>query len=187
MIRRVVTTLAGFGRRERSAAQRVLSLAAGATAFLVGLPWLLVIVGRVLSRWIGFEWPRDLELVLGVVAVIIGLIFIGWAIAVQWVIGKGTPAPVTPPRHLVVEGPYKLCRNPIQFGLLFYLVGVIASLDSLTTALVGVSLWCVLMSAYHKYIEEKELLQRFGDEYREYRDRTPFLIPRITRGSRRAP
>lgn len=30
---------------------------------------------------------------------------------------------------------------------------------------------------YHKKVEEKELLERFGREYEEYRRRTSFLIP----------
>jgi protein-S-isoprenylcysteine O-methyltransferase Ste14 len=30
---------------------------------------------------------------------------------------------------------------------------------------------------YIKWIEEKELEERFGSEYLEYKKRTPFLIP----------
>jgi protein-S-isoprenylcysteine O-methyltransferase Ste14 len=168
-------------------AQRVVTLAAGATVFLVVLPWLLVIVGGVLSRWIGLEWPRGLELVVGVPAAIVGLLVVGWTTATQWTLGKGTPAPVTPPRHLIVEGPYKLCRNPIQLGATLYFLGIGTLFESLTTGLLGLVLFSTLGSAYHKLIEEKELLVRFGDEYREYRDRTPFLIPRVRRRSRRAP
>jgi protein-S-isoprenylcysteine O-methyltransferase Ste14 len=32
---------------------------------------------------------------------------------------------------------------------------------------------------YIKLIEEKELEDRFGSEYLEYKRRTPFLIPRL--------
>jgi len=32
---------------------------------------------------------------------------------------------------------------------------------------------------YIKLVEEKELEQRFGVEYLEYKRRTPFLIPRF--------
>lgn len=38
----------------------------------------------------------------------------------------------------------------------------------------------VLMSILEfKYIEEPELEKRFGQEYREYKERTPIIIPRI--------
>ena len=36
-----------------------------------------------------------------------------------------------------------------------------------------------LGSLYHKFIEEKELLVRFGDEYRKYKKKTPFLLPKL--------
>ena len=32
-------------------------------------------------------------------------------------------------------------------------------------------------------IEERDLIALFGDEYREYRTRTPMLIPRLSRRS----
>ncbi|NWG10106.1 MAG: hypothetical protein HXX80_07390, partial [Nitrososphaerales archaeon] len=38
-------------------------------------------------------------------------------------------------------------------------------------------LFMSLLLAYIKFIEEKELGARFGQEYTEYKKRTPFLIP----------
>jgi protein-S-isoprenylcysteine O-methyltransferase Ste14 len=187
VIERVVAVLVRLSRVERTAAQRTVILCGGALLFLVGLPWLVMIVGGLVAGGIQPIWPRTLEVALATPLVLLGLPVIGWATLAQWRLGRGTPAPLAPPQHLIVRGPYRLCRNPIQLGLLFYLLGVITWLDALTTALAGVALWFVPMSAYHKFIEEKELLQRFGDGYREYRDRTPFLIPRVRRRSRRAP
>jgi len=34
-------------------------------------------------------------------------------------------------------------------------------------------------TTYIKLVEEKELEARFGEEYREYKRKTPFLIPKI--------
>lgn len=34
-------------------------------------------------------------------------------------------------------------------------------------------------TCYHKFVEEKELLLRFGPEYEEYKARTPFLLPKM--------
>ena len=36
----------------------------------------------------------------------------------------------------------------------------------------------IIGSAYHKYIEEIELEIRFGDEYKQYKKNTPFIIPK---------
>ncbi len=37
----------------------------------------------------------------------------------------------------------------------------------------------IIGSSYHKFIEEKELMLRFGDDYKNYKENTPFLIPKL--------
>jgi protein-S-isoprenylcysteine O-methyltransferase Ste14 len=39
-----------------------------------------------------------------------------------------------------------------------------------------------IILSYIKFVEEKELEQRYGDEYTEYKKRTPFIIPRLKSG-----
>ncbi len=34
-------------------------------------------------------------------------------------------------------------------------------------------------TCYHRFVEEKELMLRFGPEYEEYKARTSLLLPRI--------
>src|SRR5262245_64363687 len=37
--------------------------------------------------------------------------------------GKGTPAPIDPPKHLVARGLYRFVRNPMYVGVLIALLG----------------------------------------------------------------
>jgi protein-S-isoprenylcysteine O-methyltransferase Ste14 len=60
---------------------------------------------------------------------------------------------------------------------LFYL-GVAIWLGSLSAVGLGL-VYPVGILVYIKLIEEKELEERFGSEYLEYKKRTPFLIPRL--------
>ena len=39
-----------------------------------------------------------------------------WAFAIH---GDGTPLPIDPPRKLVVEGPYRVVRNPMYWAIVF--------------------------------------------------------------------
>jgi len=53
------------------------------------------------------------------------------------------------------------------------------------TGLVMLTIGVILGTFYHKGVEEKELLLRFGDEYKEYQERTSFLIPMPPRKAKR--
>jgi len=78
----------------------------------------------------------------------------------------------------VIQGPYSYCRNPMTLGTTMVYVGVaiwLGSLSGLALALI----YPVGILIYIKLIEEKELEDRFGPEYVEYKKRTPFLIPKL--------
>ena len=50
-------------------------------------------------------------------------------------VGRGTPAPFDPPRQLVIQGPYRLVRNPMYVGAGLALAG--AALFYQSTPLLG--------------------------------------------------
>jgi protein-S-isoprenylcysteine O-methyltransferase Ste14 len=56
-------------------------------------------------------------------------------------------------------------------------------LGSLSALVLGL-IYPIGISIYIKIIEEKELEERFGSEYSEYKKRTPFLIPRFWKRER---
>jgi len=54
--------------------------------------------------------------------------------------------------------------------------GIVVMIGSYT-ALLLVVLFTFMLIAYIKLIEEKELELRFGQEYLDYKNDTPFIIP----------
>ena len=78
--------------------------------------------------------------------------------------------------RLVTGGAYRLCRNPLYSALILFLVpGLGLLLNSwiiITTSILG-------YLVFRKFIhEEEELLERlFGDEYREYHEKTSQFFP----------
>jgi protein-S-isoprenylcysteine O-methyltransferase Ste14 len=175
---RVVDFIVHISGRERSTGIKVLAVAVGATIFLVLLPWLGIYLGYLFSRAFSIPFPRWLEVILGAASILTGCFWLAWSFVTQWRIGRGTPAPIAAPQRLIVRGPYRLCRNPIELGALLYYFGLGAVLVNLTAGLFVLAVFWILGSAYHKFIEEKELLIRFGPDYEAYRRQTPFLIPR---------
>jgi protein-S-isoprenylcysteine O-methyltransferase Ste14 len=64
-------------------------------------------------------------------------------------------------------------------GAIIYCLGVGTILESITIGLIMSFLVLALGTCYGKFIEEKELRIRFGQEYEQYREKTPFLMPRF--------
>lgn len=86
--------------------------------------------------------------------------------------------------ELVTEGPYNVVRHPQYSGLILGILGALVQWPTLITLIMAP----VLVVTYYRLArrEERELEQRFGDEYAVYRARTPMLLPRWSAGTRRA-
>ena len=92
--------------------------------FLVLLPAVFIYLGFLIKGNIHIRLDRLVEFVISIVSLLIGLFFLTWTTIFQWKIGEGVPAPNAPTQHLVTTGPYRLCRNPIEFGAIFYYLGL---------------------------------------------------------------
>jgi protein-S-isoprenylcysteine O-methyltransferase Ste14 len=91
--------------------------------------------------------------------------------------GKGTPAPIDPPKKLVVQGMYKYARNPMYIGVLLFLIGEVIFFASLLLGFYAV----LVFVCFHLFVviyEEPALRAKFGDSYRRYCDSVPRWIPR---------
>jgi protein-S-isoprenylcysteine O-methyltransferase Ste14 len=166
------------GRRHGIVA-RLVGLAFGGTLFLVVVAWLLLIIAAWIGGFIDLFPPVWLNTAVGIISIALGGLLLAWSVWSQWAIGGGTPNPAVPTRRLMVKGAYKLCRNPLQLGVMIYYLGLGALLEDTVVGALMFLIAFALGAPYHKYVEEKELEARFGAEYEEYRRNTPFMIPRF--------
>jgi protein-S-isoprenylcysteine O-methyltransferase Ste14 len=116
-----------------------------------------------------------------------GIILVVWTTVHQLRFSGGTPAFKAPPRRLLTDGPFALCRNPMILGylLLYYALAVIFASPS--ALLLVVPAWNVLAWLVVTRVEEVELRLRFGEAYEEYRLRVGRLLPLWPRRNRPAP
>jgi protein-S-isoprenylcysteine O-methyltransferase Ste14 len=117
-------------------------------------------------------------MIAGIVLVIAGFVFALWSIYAQFNIGRGTPIPMMPTQKLVINRPFNYCRNPMTFGTILLYLGISIWIGSIAAVVIMVLL-DILLIIYIKRVEEKELAERYGAEYLEYKRTTPFLIPRL--------
>ena len=94
--------------------------------------------------------------------------------------GRGTPAPIDPPKRLVVRGLYRHTRNPMYVGVLAVVVGWSLLFDSLPLAFYGLA----VAGGFHLFVvlyEEPHLRRTFGPSYEEYCARVDRWIPSTKR------
>ena len=89
----------------------------------------------------------------------------------------GTPAPVDPPKELVVRGLYRYSRNPMYVGVLSVIVGQALILVSLPLLLYAGAVF----AAFHSFVvfyEEPTLRRQFGESHERLCARVPRWIGR---------
>jgi len=179
---RLIQRFEGWASREHGTSPRVLATLLSGLIFMGALPLVIIKGAQGLDAF--FHLPR---LDLGAIHPLGGMLFtLGgwllamWAITVQIARARGTPLPMMPTQALLTSGPYKYSRNPMSLGAILLYAGIALWIGSLSAALI-VAIFAGLLIAYLKTVEEKELAARFGEDYRQYRSRTPFLIPSFSR------
>ncbi|GAB4416788.1 MAG: protein-S-isoprenylcysteine O-methyltransferase [Anaerolineales bacterium] len=120
------------------------------------------------------EWVRWLGVGIGLLC----------TIGVYWLfssIGSGiTPTSATRTDHkLIISGPYRWVRHPLYtFGsTMFAAFGMMAD----NWFIAGLGLLAFILMAIRTPAEEANLIKKFGDEYREYMQRTGKFLPKLGR------
>jgi len=85
---------------------------------------------------------------------------------------------------LVTTGPYRWVRHPFyDCAALFYLATLLISANAIFLVIGGP---VVLLLGLRTRVEERNLLSRFGEDYRRYRDHTGRFFPRFSNGRQAA-
>jgi protein-S-isoprenylcysteine O-methyltransferase Ste14 len=182
---RTTRSYLGWNARERTGARVAAGMLADFACFGLLAPAGLVALGLFLDGRLGMpgfaRYPSTY--IAGMNLAVLGLWLWGWAVATLSREGRGSSLPLVPTRRLVDQGPFRLCRNPINLGAMIYYAGIAIVLGSYTVLCLFV-LFSALLLAYLKLVEEKELAARFGEAYEAYRERTPFVLPLRQRGEK---
>ncbi len=169
-----------WATKEYSLKQRLLALIPAFFLFVIILPYLFVVV--IPRMDLLFHFPNIdfglINIVLGCVFFVTGVIYGFWSIYSQLTHANGTPLPMMPTQKLLITGPFRHCRNPMSFGTIMAYLGVGIFVGSLASIIIVVILGTMLL-VYIKGVEEKELEVRFGQDYKAYKKSTPLFIPRF--------
>ena len=141
---------------------------------------LFVLAAILVDRLLGLPGfgPAGIRFSVARLLIAAGIIIIAWS-AFHFIKVKGTPVPFNPPPKVVKTGPYRYVRNPMLAGVFVLLFGIGLAFNSFSLVVFFTPLYVLLNVWELKNIEEPELEKRLGDEYIEYRRKTPMFIPRF--------
>jgi protein-S-isoprenylcysteine O-methyltransferase Ste14 len=119
-------------------------------------------------------------LAAGLVLLLLGIAGFLWTALDFAFAGHGTPAPIDPPKLLVVRGLYRYGRNPMYISVLLVLFGESVLFRSWTLCRYALVVWAF----FHLFVflyEEPTLRGKFGDSYVDYCKRVNRWLPRPPR------
>jgi protein-S-isoprenylcysteine O-methyltransferase Ste14 len=160
---------------------RRLSAVLGSALFLVTAPG--TVAGFVpwwLSRW-SFQtpWPWWFPVRFGGAFLIVAALPVLLDSFARFALeGLGTPAPVFPTKHLVVQGLYRYVRNPMYVAVAALILGQGLLFGNLPVLEYGAAVWL----AFHVFVlayEEPTLRATFPEEYARFCAHVPRWIPRL--------
>lgn len=141
--------------------------------------FLLYTTGMLLLAWDLGRRPGETGLVAllspaGVVSVVIGLVLaVGGAVTLRT--NYSSTLVIRESHELVDRGLYRVVRHPIYLGALLVVLGL--PLGTSSWIALPPMLLLIPLVLYRIRIEERLLLEEFGEEYRSYMRRTRRLVP----------
>jgi protein-S-isoprenylcysteine O-methyltransferase Ste14 len=122
--------------------------------------------------------------ILGFFCIGLGVVLLGTCIWEFARSGRGTLAPVDPPRQLVVHGLYRYVRNPMYLSVSVIVLGEFFLVWS-RSLLVYWAVWLVAVNLFVVGYEEPALRRRFGLAYEQYTQQVGRWLPMLRAGRSR--
>lgn len=139
----------------------------GTVTYLVHPAWI---------AWSAMELPAPVRWA-GAVLLVSGATLATWGLSS---LGKNFAFAVAPKAEqtLVTTGSYRWVRHPLYTAFLVEAVGIVLLTANWFIAAMAGSLWALLM--LRTRTEEEKLVERFGNDYRDYAAKTGRFFPRLS-------
>ena len=146
------------------------------TFLFPGVVTVLIPYWLILSRGTGtFSNYQPLRY-LGLPLIVFGAAGLLWCIWEFFSEGRGTLAPIDPPKYLVVRGLYRYVRNPMYVSVVVILLGEAIFFMSVAVVIEAV-IFILVAHLFVTFYEEPVLRRQFGESYKRYSQTVGRWIP----------
>lgn len=117
---------------------------------------------------------------LALLLVVPGLVFTIWMVTEHYLASPDTFLQFQQSKKLITPGPYSFSRNPMYVAELGFWFGWSLFYGSIPV-FIGFLLWFVLFNFGLVPYEERDLEKRFGEAYRQYKQKVPRWLGKVRR------
>jgi len=147
---------------------------------LADIFWTILILNLILWIWFPLDYINspisENYLILLITSLILLIPFV--AITIKAVMDAGTETVKTSEKTEMYGGIYKHVRHPQILGATPIILLICCLLNSLILLIIFTILMLIIIPIVIHY-EEKDLITRFGESYREYQKKTGSIIPKF--------
>ncbi|MFX1593561.1 MAG: methyltransferase family protein [Promethearchaeota archaeon] len=130
------------------------------------------------NLWRLFFLSNDISIIIGMIMILLGFLF-----EILGIIALGLNFRIELPTddtELITSGIYRIMRNPIVFGIFLLVIGSFLIIPTIIVLLICV--FNILTFNSKAIDEEKFLLKRFGEDFKNYLNKVGRYLPfRISR------
>ena len=134
------------------------------TTWFLGFLFLIIILHFLIDEKIIISFPYNQ---MGWIPVIAGIVLNLWTdnLFKKY---ETTVKPYLNPSQLISNGPFRISRNPMYFGMLLILLGTSVLLKSIALIIIPL-IYFIVMQIFYIRKEEQSMLREFGTEYMKYK------------------
>ena len=135
-------------------------------------PPVILLSALIIQSVLYFTYPvlLNLSIFFGIFVVLLGIILVYISLK-KLSRMETTFIPDGEPRKLVVDGPFRISRNPTYLGMLLILLGTALSLQSLSSLLVAAVFFLIINFTWIRH-EENKLSEIFKEDWQDYSSKT---------------
>ena len=135
-------------------------------------PPVILLSALIIQSVLYFTYPvlLNLSIFFGIFIVLLGIILVYISLKKLSKM-ETTFIPDGEPAKLVVDGPFRISRNPTYLGMLLILLGTALSLQSLSSLMVAAVFFLIINFTWIRH-EENKLSEIFKEDWQDYSSKT---------------
>ncbi|MHA1342029.1 MAG: methyltransferase family protein [Promethearchaeota archaeon] len=163
--------------------RKVYILTLNSSLYFIFIPVFSFVFAIQLENYFFHIWrpPNYISEIIGLILIFFGLILFFSALVQLKKYGKGMYDYINlvNTSEIVDKGLYRFCRHPMALAYIIFLIGIGIIFNTLSYFLFVFIPIIIIIFLYLKFVEEKNLIEKFNKSYKDYSENVGFILPKF--------